>query len=137
MLRFCNTAPAPNLSHFLVSDPNKIWYHVRREKQFFPCRSGGAPGKLHREQTAPIVTASGLLSLGVKRCCELLHVARSAPNETKRPTYQRTKMKTFVSLFAAYVAAGAFGVAVVHNASESLQKSFTHSGTQRFVRVVR
>ena len=46
-------------------------------------------------------------------------------------------MKTFVSLFAAYVAAGAFGVAVVHNASESLQQSFTHSGTQSYVRVVR
>ena len=46
-------------------------------------------------------------------------------------------MNTFVSLFAAYVAAGAFGVAVVHNASESLKQSFTHSGTQQFVRVVR
>ena len=46
-------------------------------------------------------------------------------------------MKSFLSLFAAYVAAGAFGLAVVHNASESLQQSFTHSGTQRYVRVVR
>lgn len=46
-------------------------------------------------------------------------------------------MKSLVSLFAAYVAAGAFGVAVVHNAKESLQQSFTHSGTQRLVRVVR
>ena len=96
-----------------------------------------APRQLHREQTAPISTASGLLLPGVKRCCELLHVARGTPNETKRPTYKRTKMKTFLSLFAAYVAAGAFGVAVVHNASESLQQSFTHSGTQRYVRVVR
>ena len=60
---------------------------------------------------------------------------RSQGNQ--RPTYQRTKMKSFASLFAAYVAAGAFGVAVVHNASESLQQSFTHSGTQSFVRVVR
>lgn len=96
-----------------------------------------APRQLHREQTAPINTASGLMLPGVKRCCKLLYAVRSAPNETKRPTYQRTKMKSFVSLFAAYVAAGAFGVAVVHNASESLQQSFTHSGTQRYVRVVR
>jgi|TARA_Y100000033_G_scaffold30261_1_gene28837 hypothetical protein len=46
-------------------------------------------------------------------------------------------MKSFVSLFAAYVAAGAFGVAVIQTAGESLQQSFTHSGTQRYVRVVR
>jgi hypothetical protein len=46
-------------------------------------------------------------------------------------------MKTFLSVFAAYVAAGAFGLAVVHNATESLQQSFTHSGSQRYVRVVR
>ena len=38
-----------------------------------------APRQLHREQTAPISTASGLLLPGVKRCCELLHVARGTP----------------------------------------------------------
>ena len=46
-------------------------------------------------------------------------------------------MKPFLILFAAYAAAGAFGVAVVQTAGESLQQSFTHSGTQRYVRVVR
>lgn len=44
-------------------------------------------------------------------------------------------MKTFLSVFAAYVAAGVFGVAFVQTALESpLQQ---HSGTQQFVRVVR
>jgi|TARA_Y100000033_G_scaffold46201_1_gene50408 hypothetical protein len=44
-------------------------------------------------------------------------------------------MKTFLSVFAAYVAAGAFGVAFVQTALESpLQQN---SGTQSFVRVVR
>ena len=39
-------------------------------------------------------------------------------------------MRTVLNVFAAYVAAGAFGLAVVHNASESLHQGFTHSGTQ-------
>ncbi len=44
-------------------------------------------------------------------------------------------MKTFLSLFTAYVAAGAFGVAFVQTAlTETLQQ---HSGTQSYVRVVR
>jgi len=44
-------------------------------------------------------------------------------------------MNTFLSLFAAYVAAGAFGVAFVQTAlTEPLQQ---HSGTQQLVRVVR
>ena len=46
-----------------------------------------------------------------------------------------TTMKTFLSVFAAYVAAGAFGVAFVQTAMvEPLQH---HSGTQSYVRVVR
>tara|TARA_R100001510_G_C7630778_1_gene189660 strand:- start:796 stop:930 length:135 start_codon:yes stop_codon:yes gene_type:complete len=44
-------------------------------------------------------------------------------------------MKTFLSVFAVYVAAGAFGVAFVQTALQSpLQQQ---SGTQQFVRVVR
>ena len=90
-LRFCNRAPTAwrlaRSSHFLVSDPNKIWYHVRRKKQFFPCRSGGAPRQLPREQTAPNDTASGLLSQGVAQGLQFLQLAWPAPNETKRPTH--------------------------------------------------
>ena len=54
-----------------------------------------------------------------------------------RPNDQPTQliMKSFLSLFAAYVAAGAFGVAVVQTAME--QPLQQHSGTQQFVRVVR
>ena len=44
-------------------------------------------------------------------------------------------MKSFLSLFAAYVAAGAFGVAVVQTAMD--QPLQQHSGTQSYVRVVR
>jgi hypothetical protein len=44
-------------------------------------------------------------------------------------------MRTFLSLFAAYVAAGVFGVAFVQTALQApLQQN---SGTQPFVRVVR
>lgn len=44
-------------------------------------------------------------------------------------------MRTFFSLFAAYVAAGAFGVAFVQTATmEPLQQ---HSGTQAYVQVIR
>jgi hypothetical protein len=44
-------------------------------------------------------------------------------------------MKTFLSFLAAYIAAGSFGAAFVMTALESpLQQ---HSGTQRYVRVVR
>jgi len=44
-------------------------------------------------------------------------------------------MKTFLGLIAAYMAAGAFGVAFVQTATmEPLQQ---HSGTQAYVRVVR
>jgi hypothetical protein len=44
-------------------------------------------------------------------------------------------MKTFLSVFAAYVAAGAFGVAFVQTAlTEPLQQ---HSNSQPYVRVVR
>ena len=44
-------------------------------------------------------------------------------------------MKTFFSVLAAYVAAGAFGVAFVQTALQSpLQQ---HSGTQSYVRVIR
>ena len=41
-------------------------------------------------------------------------------------------MKSFLSVLAAYVAAGAFGVAAVN--SMTLQ---SHSGTQTYVRVIR
>ena len=51
----------------------------------------GAPRKLHREQTAPNDTASGLPSQGVKRCYKLLQLVRSAPKETNEPTHQRIK----------------------------------------------
>ena len=44
-------------------------------------------------------------------------------------------MKTFFNVLAAYVAAGAFGVAVVQTAME--QPLQQHSGTQSYVRVVR
>ncbi len=44
-------------------------------------------------------------------------------------------MKTFLSLFTAYVAGAGFGVAFVQTAlTETLQQ---HSGTQSYVRVVR
>lgn len=50
-----------------------------------------APGKLHREQTAPNDTAPGRLSQGVKRCYKLLRLARSAPKETNEPTHYWNK----------------------------------------------
>lgn len=43
-------------------------------------------------------------------------------------------MKTFLGLFAAYVAAGTFGVMFIQTALESSLQQ--HSGTQRYVRVV-
>ena len=43
-------------------------------------------------------------------------------------------MKT---LLTCYAVAGLFGVLFVQAAAESLQQSFTHSGTQAYVRVVR
>tara|TARA_R100000479_G_scaffold146320_1_gene81782 strand:+ start:340 stop:474 length:135 start_codon:yes stop_codon:yes gene_type:complete len=44
-------------------------------------------------------------------------------------------MKTFLSVFAAYVAAGAFGVAFVQTALQTAV--IQHSGTQAHIRVVR
>lgn len=41
-------------------------------------------------------------------------------------------MRTFVSVLAAYVAAGAFGIAFVNSMTVP-----SHSGTQTFVRVIR
>ena len=40
-------------------------------------------------------------------------------------------------LLSCYAVAGLFGVLFVQAAAESLQQSFTHSGTQAYVRVVR
>lgn len=40
-------------------------------------------------------------------------------------------------LFTCYAVAGLFGVLFVQTAAESLQQSFTHSGNQAYVRVVR
>ena len=40
-------------------------------------------------------------------------------------------------LLSCYAVAGLFGVLFVQAATESLQQSFTHSGTQSYVRVVR
>jgi hypothetical protein len=91
--------------------------------------------KPHQEQTAPITTASGLLSQGVERDPQVLRLVRCAPKETNESTLSTT-MKTFLSVFAAYVAAGAFGVAFVQTALQSPHQS-THSGTQSYVRVVR
>ena len=51
----------------------------------------GAPGKLHREQTAPNDIASGRLSQGVKRCFAFLRLARRAPKETNEPTHYWNK----------------------------------------------
>jgi len=46
-------------------------------------------------------------------------------------------MRTFLSLSAAYVAAGFFGVCFVQTALQSPLQSHTHSGTQNYVRVIR
>ena len=43
-------------------------------------------------------------------------------------------MKT---LLICYAVSGLFGVLFVQGAAESLQQSFTHSGTQAYVRIVR
>jgi len=51
----------------------------------------GAPGKLHREQTAPNDTASGRLWQGVKQHFEFSSFARCAPKETNEPTSQQNK----------------------------------------------
>jgi hypothetical protein len=60
-----------------------------------------APGKLHREQTAPNDTAFGLLSQGVKRHYKKLQAVRSAPNKAKKPTLliQPMTLETYATRF--------------------------------------
>ena len=94
-----------------------------------------APRQLHREQTAPIDTASGLPSLGVKRDPQVLQLTRSAPKETNESTHSTHQIMRM--LLISWGMAGLFGFAFAQAAVESLQKGMTHSGTQSYVRVVR
>jgi len=116
-----------------VSDPINIWYHVRRKKQFFPCRSGGAPGQLHREQIAPNDTASGhrrKVTAADLNDLQPTGTLSTNANESTHSTHQIMKM-----LLISWGIAGLFGVAFVQTALQSpLQQN---SGTQQFVRVVR
>ena len=87
-----------------------------------------------REQIEPLGNVSGWQQADIIGNLPVLSLARSAPNEPNDQPLL-TIMKTFLSVFAAYVAASAFGVAFVQTALQApLQQ---HSGTQPFVRVVR
>ena len=97
-----------------------------------------APRQLHREQIAPNGTASGPLSQGVKRDPQVLRLARSAPKETNEPTLRNRLMtlETYATRFL-IVLTGAASVWLFFYQPEPSATSFTHSGTQPFVRVVR
>ena len=97
-----------------------------------------APRQLHREQTAPNGTASGRLSQGVKRCYKLLCLARNAPKETNEPTSFNRPMtlETYATRFMIALT-GAASVWLFFYQPEPSATSFTHSGTQSYVRVVR
>ena len=50
---------------------------------------------------------------------------------------QSTDQLIMKTLLTCYAVAGLFGVLFVQTAAESLQQSFSHSGTQAYVRVAR
>ena len=121
-----------------MSDGNNIWYTVRRKKENSSRVAQAAPGKPHREQTAPNGTASGRLSQGVKRGLDLSSLAGTAPKETNEPTLRNRLMtlETYATRFL-IVLTGAASVWLFFYQPEPSATSFTHSGTQQFVRVVR
>jgi hypothetical protein len=71
---------------------------------------------------------------GVALVLQFLQLDESAPKETKKPI-PIYPMNSFIQLLAAMAFAAAFGIAAVQiAATEPMQQ---HSGTQRYVRVVR
>lgn len=98
-----------------------------------------APRQLHREQTAPNQPAYGSLLQGVTLGLELLSLARRAPNKAKKANpiqamNTQSNAVAFCIVLASYLTAGLMGVAFVQSAAEN---AVQHSGTQRYVRVVR
>jgi len=71
---------------------------------------------------------------GVAPVLQFLQPDKSAPKETKK-SILIYPMNSSIQLLAAVVAAASFGVAVAQTAM--LEPMQQHSGTQRYVRVVR
>ena len=113
-------------------------YNVRQEKEGPLGSRSFAPGKLHREQTVPNGTAFGLLSQGAKRHYKKLQAVRSAPNKAKRstPFIRSMTLETYATRLLIALT-GAASVWLFFYQPEPSASSFTHSGTQPFVRVVR